>query len=382
MGSSGTNGYVQRNTAHISKGRAEEKFKTEEDIRRLDAQANREPNLGILEHERKRKLEVKCLELEEVLEEQGLNEEEIEEKVTAYRKMLISKEGQKKRFAEVDEFGRPVLKETHQIAEAMKNNKLKDAFGISKHFVEGSSFDINRKELEEAAKEDEKKKRQEEMEEPRREKAAKAKKKKRAASSSSESEDSEEEERRRKKKNKRKSRSGSRGKNDRRSRSREDRRKRSRSGRRSRSRSRGGDDDHRRRNYSREEKRRSRSRSRGERRRKSKERRRSRSSSEEVKVKAEKTADNGGIEWRSKDGGLSGGTRQRQQQVEVKEEPASPARDEKEEEEEAIVVRHRIDSPSPPRRSRRGGSSPSPVKEPSTRRGRGVEEDTRRMRVE
>ena len=55
---SGTNGYVQRNTAHISKGRQEEKFKTEEDIRRLDAQANREPNLGILEHERKRKLEV------------------------------------------------------------------------------------------------------------------------------------------------------------------------------------------------------------------------------------------------------------------------------------------------------------------------------------
>ena len=71
---SGTNGYVQRNTAHISKGRAEEKFKTEDDIRslfqalevqtnvsmyrRLDAQANREPNLGILEHERKRKLEV------------------------------------------------------------------------------------------------------------------------------------------------------------------------------------------------------------------------------------------------------------------------------------------------------------------------------------
>ena len=47
----------------------------------MDAQANREPNLGILEHERKRKLEVKCLELEEVLEEQGLNEEEIEEKV-------------------------------------------------------------------------------------------------------------------------------------------------------------------------------------------------------------------------------------------------------------------------------------------------------------
>merc|ERR1712037_924725 len=110
--------------------------------------------------------------------------------------------------------------------------------------------------------------------------------------------------------------------------------------------------------------------------------------------KAEKSADiGGGIEWRGKDGGLSGGTRQRPHQVEVKEEPASPARDEREEEEESIVVRHRIDSPprsqprgaaspSPPRRSRRGGSSPSPVKEPTVRRGRGVEEDSKRMRVE
>merc|ERR1711874_767577 len=101
----------------------------------------------------------------------------------------------------------------------------------------------------------------------------------------------------------------------------------------------------------------------------------------------------GGIEWRSKDGGLSGGTRQKPQQAEVKEEPASPARDERDEEEESIIVRHRIDSPprsqqrgagspSPPPRSRRGGSSPSPVKEPASRRGRGAEEDTRRMRVE
>ena len=56
----------------------------------MDAQANREPNLGILEHERKRKLEVKCLELEEVLEEQGLNEEEIEEKVGSIDQSKIS----------------------------------------------------------------------------------------------------------------------------------------------------------------------------------------------------------------------------------------------------------------------------------------------------
>ena len=48
----------------------------------------------------------------------------------------------KKAFTEVDEFGRPVLKETHQIAEAQqkKNKQLKEAFGISEGFIEGSSF--------------------------------------------------------------------------------------------------------------------------------------------------------------------------------------------------------------------------------------------------
>merc|ERR1712080_742199 len=133
--------------------------------------------------------EAKCLELEEVLEEQGYKEDEIEEKVSAYRKMLISKEGEKKRFAEVDEFGRPVLKETHQIAEAQKekNARLKDAFGISQHFVEGSSFDPNRKELEEAAREEARNKKRQD-DEPRREK--KKKKKESSSSSSSDSDDS------------------------------------------------------------------------------------------------------------------------------------------------------------------------------------------------
>ena len=154
---SGTNGYVQRNSAFIPKGRDDVKFKTEADIQRLEASANREPNQGILDHERKRKLEVKCMELEEVLEEQGYTEAEIEEKVTAYRKMLLSKEVSKKAFAEVDEFGRPVLKETHQIAEAQKekNRQLKEAFGISSSFIEGSSFDPNRRDLEAAARDEE-----------------------------------------------------------------------------------------------------------------------------------------------------------------------------------------------------------------------------------
>merc|ERR1712241_778665 len=100
------------------------------------------------------------MELEEVLQDQGYKDTDIEEKVSAYRMMLLSKEVSKKAFTEVDEFGRPILKDTHQIAEAQKekNSKLKDAFGISEFFVEGSSFDPNRKAMEDAAREISKKK--------------------------------------------------------------------------------------------------------------------------------------------------------------------------------------------------------------------------------
>merc|ERR1712176_210845 len=192
---SGTNGYVQRNTAFVSKGREDIKYKTEEDIKRLDAQANREPNQGILDHERKRKLEVKCIELEELLEEQGYTEEEVLEKVNQYRKMLLSKEGDKKAFAEVDEFGRPVYKETHQIAEAQKekNKKLKEAFGISQHFVEGSSFDPNGKAIEDAAREAERAERLAPREEQKRKEDG-------SSSSGSDSEDSDKERKKKKKK--------------------------------------------------------------------------------------------------------------------------------------------------------------------------------------
>ena len=43
----------------MRKGKDDIKYKTEEDIQRLEASTNREPNQGILDHERKRKLEVR-----------------------------------------------------------------------------------------------------------------------------------------------------------------------------------------------------------------------------------------------------------------------------------------------------------------------------------
>jgi serine/arginine repetitive matrix protein 2 len=78
---SGTNGFISRNTAHLKiregpppgaygvgapggpgGGRYGDDFKPP---------VHRAPDAGILEHERKRRVEVKCLELRDELEEKG-----------------------------------------------------------------------------------------------------------------------------------------------------------------------------------------------------------------------------------------------------------------------------------------------------------------------
>ncbi|KAL9904718.1 serine-arginine repetitive matrix 2/3/4 isoform 9-T9 [Glossina fuscipes fuscipes] len=148
---SGTNGHVQRNWAFVRPGKKDNNYRTEEDIKRLDATLNRPPNREILDHDRKRKIEVKCLEFEEILEKQGCIPDEIRAKVDSYRQKLM---GQGKVDVPRDEFGRVSIRETHQIAEAQqkKNAKLREAFNISEYFVEGSSFDTDRKAKEDLAK--------------------------------------------------------------------------------------------------------------------------------------------------------------------------------------------------------------------------------------
>ncbi|XP_073807960.1 serine/arginine repetitive matrix protein 3 isoform X11 [Danio rerio] len=47
----------------------------------------------ILDHERKRRVELKCMELQEMMEEQGYPEEDIRQKVETFRQMLMEKEG-------------------------------------------------------------------------------------------------------------------------------------------------------------------------------------------------------------------------------------------------------------------------------------------------
>ena len=130
---SGTSGYVQRNLSHVPVTKEKRKidYKTEAEINKEEK--IRGPNQGILDHEKKRKIEVKCAELEDLLVDQNLPEEEINEKVTAYRRMLMQSVDIDDKV-ELDDFGRPIIKATdsHQVAKMQteRNEKLKAAFGI------------------------------------------------------------------------------------------------------------------------------------------------------------------------------------------------------------------------------------------------------------
>ncbi|KAL6427034.1 hypothetical protein ACFW04_009310 [Cataglyphis niger] len=139
---SGTNGHVQRNWAIVRKNKDKVTYKTDDS--KID-QLNKQPNKEILDHVRKRKVEVKCAELADILEDQGFTSEEINNKVESYRSLLMGSDI--KSSTPQDEFGRINVRETHQIAEAQqeKNAKLREAFGISKYFVEGSSLDPERR---------------------------------------------------------------------------------------------------------------------------------------------------------------------------------------------------------------------------------------------
>lgn len=68
---SGTNGYVQRNMSFIRKHRERVKYSTSEDLAKLDNMLCKQPNKEILDHNKKRKVELRCMELRDKMEEQG-----------------------------------------------------------------------------------------------------------------------------------------------------------------------------------------------------------------------------------------------------------------------------------------------------------------------
>lgn len=78
---SGTNGYVQRNLAHVKKSRQMKVDIVAQPDTNLD-----KPNLEIILHQKKREIEAKCLRLKEELEDEGWNETEVQREVDRYRK--------------------------------------------------------------------------------------------------------------------------------------------------------------------------------------------------------------------------------------------------------------------------------------------------------
>lgn len=89
-------------------------------------------NAEILEHARKREIEVKVFELRDSLEEGGFDEAEIEKRCDELRESLQG----------TVRSARPT-KESHSIAreKEAQNERLRNAFKLSKDYVEGAAFD-------------------------------------------------------------------------------------------------------------------------------------------------------------------------------------------------------------------------------------------------
>ena len=67
----GTNGYVTRNLSFVRLHKENIEYKPDEDTKKLEAYINRKGNAELLKHDRKRKIELKCVEMEDLMREQG-----------------------------------------------------------------------------------------------------------------------------------------------------------------------------------------------------------------------------------------------------------------------------------------------------------------------
>ncbi|KAG4304065.1 hypothetical protein PORY_002588 [Pneumocystis oryctolagi] len=132
---SGTNGYIMRNLSHIKHVR--ETVKPYTPVRNT----SKKPDKDILEHDRKRKIEVKVLKYKEDLEDSGeLCEEEIEKKVNDYRKKLQDQE--KDNVVTYSDVKNLKVYQVHELATAKVREleKLRKAFGIREDYEEGDAF--------------------------------------------------------------------------------------------------------------------------------------------------------------------------------------------------------------------------------------------------
>eukprot|EP00245_Coleochaete_scutata_P007538 TRINITY_DN22988_c0_g1_i1.p1 TRINITY_DN22988_c0_g1~~TRINITY_DN22988_c0_g1_i1.p1 ORF type:complete len:231 (-),score=94.33 TRINITY_DN22988_c0_g1_i1:415-1107(-) len=134
---SGTNGYVQANKFFV---RPRPQKTEQKDFKEGQGTGGvlRKANSELLEHDRKRQIELKVVLLEETLEEQGYTEEEILVRVSQLRQELETS-------AEQDpdqEIERKNVQESHHISARKEKEleKMKSALGIG-DVKEGEAFD-------------------------------------------------------------------------------------------------------------------------------------------------------------------------------------------------------------------------------------------------
>jgi len=147
---SGTNGYIQTNLAALPanwkrfRGRRRA-FETEEPDKKPKLY---KPSQDLIDHNKKRAVEVKVFEYREKLEEQDFEEENIEEKVAAYRKYMLEKMAAGEFDEEAQYCGHNASRRGNELTRAeeateqkKKNKKMFDALKISGDHVHGKAFD-------------------------------------------------------------------------------------------------------------------------------------------------------------------------------------------------------------------------------------------------
>ncbi|KAK0623001.1 cwf21 domain-containing protein, partial [Immersiella caudata] len=134
---SGTSGYVQRNLANFRPRDMGAPYAPRESNHLRHKP--RQPDQGLLEHDRKREVEVKVFELRDKLEDQGVDEEDIDAQCDTLRKKLLADMNRNPGGGP-----RRNLKahQVHELADAKlrESERLRQALKISKDYEEGSHW--------------------------------------------------------------------------------------------------------------------------------------------------------------------------------------------------------------------------------------------------
>ncbi|KAF2770782.1 cwf21-domain-containing protein [Teratosphaeria nubilosa] len=133
---SGTSGYVQRNLSHLKPRDTTQPYPKDCDLHK---HKHRQPDQEILEHDRKREIEVKVFELRDRLEDEGADEDEIDTRCAALRKELEEKQAKSGARSSTKNLK---SHQVHELAQAKieESEKLRRALGIRRDYEEGSHW--------------------------------------------------------------------------------------------------------------------------------------------------------------------------------------------------------------------------------------------------